>query len=65
MARIDFDEPHCAGHALCNAAAPHIYWLNDDGYCLRPPEHIDESMRAAAVAGAGACPERALTVRDD
>ncbi|OBG86351.1 hypothetical protein A5699_02460 [Mycobacterium sp. E802] len=65
MPRIELDEHHCAGHALCNAVAPQIYHLNEQGYCLPPPEHIDESSRAAALAGAEACPERALTVLDD
>jgi ferredoxin len=65
MPHIIFDEQHCAGHALCNATSPAIYQLDDNGYCVKPPTHIDDSLRAAATAGADACPERALTVTDD
>jgi ferredoxin len=65
MPRIDFDAKHCVGHALCNATAPGVYELDDNGYCLPPPEYIDESLRASAAAGADACPERALAVLDE
>lgn len=65
MTRIGFDAPHCVGHALCNAVAPLVYELDDNGYCLPPAERIDESLRASAIEGADACPEQALTVIDD
>lgn len=65
MPRIVFGAHHCAGHALCHATVPEAYDLDDHGYCLSPPTHIDESRRAMAVAGADACPEQALSVVDD
>lgn len=65
MPRIVLDTRRCAGHALCHATAPEVYDLDDVGYCLPPPTHIDASLRAAAVAGADACPEQALQVIDD
>ncbi|MDV8070651.1 ferredoxin [Rhodococcus sp. IEGM 1366] len=65
MPRIDLDAKHCAGHALCNATAPEVYDLDDNGYCLPNSTVIGEALRPAAASGAGACPERALSVRDD
>lgn len=65
MPRILFDSEHCAGHALCHATAPEVYQLDDNGYCLPPPNRIDESMRDAAMEGAESCPERVLQVVDD
>jgi ferredoxin len=64
MPTIKFDAQRCAGHAQCNAAAPQVYQLDDAGYCL-PPGEIDESLRAAAIQGADACPELVLTVIDE
>ena len=65
MLIIEFDAQRCAGHAQCNAAAPQVYQLDDTGYCVPPPRAIDESLRAAAIEGADACPERVLTVIDE
>ncbi|MBU9765138.1 ferredoxin [Mycobacterium sp. TNTM28] len=61
MPHINFDESHCAGHALCHATAPDVYDLTDEGYCV-PPTSITQQQFAEAVAGAEACPERALSV---
>jgi len=65
MSTIEFDSTRCVGHALCNATAPQVYQLDDNGYCEPPTQRIDDSSRAAAVEGAGACPEQALTVIDE
>jgi ferredoxin len=65
MARIEFDSAHCAGHTLCNATAPEVYQLDDNGYCHNPPAMVNESLREAAIAGADACPERVLRVLED
>jgi ferredoxin len=65
MVRILFDAERCAGHTLCNATAPEVYQLDDNGYCHNPPATVDESLRDAATAGADACPERVLRVVDD
>lgn len=62
MVRIEFDGKHCAGHALCASTAPEVYELDDDGFCENQPSTVAESLRAAAIAGAGACPERALRI---
>lgn len=64
MARIEFDAAHCAGHTLCNATAPQVYQLDDNGYC-NPPSTVGKALHDAAIAGADACPERVLRVVDD
>ncbi|MCK0516775.1 ferredoxin [Williamsia sp. DF01-3] len=65
MTSIKLDQARCVGHALCSATAPEIYDLDDDGYCLPPPDHVDGAeARQSAIAGANACPERALAVTD-
>jgi ferredoxin len=65
VTRIHLDQGRCVGHALCNATAPEIYELDDDGYCLPPPERTEGAGASkSAVAGADACPERALAITD-
>lgn len=64
MPRIELNAERCAGHALCNAVAPDVYQLDDNGYCVAPTV-IDESLRASAMSGADACPEQVLNVLDD
>jgi ferredoxin len=65
MSRIELDTQRCTGHALCHAVAPAVYDLDDTGYCVPKHAQIDNSMRSDALAGAQACPERALTIDDD
>jgi ferredoxin len=65
MVRIAVDNGKCSGHARCNATAPRVYPIDDDGYVfLHGETAVDETLRAQAEAGAAACPERAITVGD-
>ncbi|MBM7368841.1 ferredoxin [Gordonia hydrophobica] len=63
MARIELNG--CVGHALCNVAAPDVYDLDDDGYCIPPMFEVADDARKQAMAGVKACPERALTLVDE
>lgn len=65
--RIKFDKEHCVGHALCAAAGPDVFQLDEDGYCIPPDENADvpPDLVDQAYAGADACPERVITVVDD
>lgn len=65
--KAKIDENLCSGHGRCNAVAPDVYELDDDGYNgLRGkifdvgPEDVD-----AAQLGAKSCPELAITLTDD
>ena len=65
MVTIAVDNSKCSGHARCNASAPQVYPIDDDGYvALRGETEVDQTLRAQAEAGAAACPERAITVGD-
>jgi ferredoxin len=61
MAKIILIEKFCVGHGLCEAAAPSVYELDDEGYCKTSGE-VPDALLQEARAGAEACPERALTV---
>jgi ferredoxin len=50
------------GHARCNATAPDVYDLDDDGYVVPFDGEVPAALEPRALAGSRACPERALTV---
>ncbi|HEX3964460.1 MAG TPA: ferredoxin [Trebonia sp.] len=60
--KIEVNAALCSGHARCNAAAPEIYELDDSGFCAITTLDVTPDQEAAAVRGAGACPERAITI---
>lgn len=61
---IRVDKTRCQGHAMCNAVAPTVYPLDDDGYVAIDFAEVDEGDRAAALLGAETCPERAISIED-
>ena len=63
--RVTLDNSRCAGHAMCNAAGPDVYDLDDSGYCLLHSDVVAPGLEEQALAGAAACPEQALTVTRD
>lgn len=62
--RVTLDVNACMGHALCNAAGPDVYHLDDQGHCVLAWTEIPAELADQAVRGADACPERALVVSD-
>lgn len=52
----------CTGHARCNALAPEVYEVDDDGFNAVTELEVPVDLEAAAQRGAQACPERAITV---
>jgi ferredoxin len=52
----------CSGHARCNVVAPELFELDEDGFCAIKELEVPEHLEAAAVRGAQACPERAITL---
>ncbi|MCM6772553.1 ferredoxin [Nocardia sp. CDC159] len=58
--RVVVNRELCVGHGLCEAAAPELFEVGDDGIArvLRPGVP-DESAAATAVAD---CPARALRI---
>lgn len=52
----------CEGHGLCEVTAPQVYGLDEEGQAfLKQP--VDESLLAAAEAGARVCPVAAIGIR--
>lgn len=63
--KIKADNKLCSGHARCNAAAPEIFTLTDDGYIGFTEKEITPDQLERARRGVRACPERALTLIED
>jgi len=60
--RVEVNPNMCEGHGQCNAVAPQVYDLDEEGYCvIRNPE-VPPDLESEAEAGALACPVQAITV---
>jgi ferredoxin len=59
---ITVDKELCAGHAMCNLAAPEVYPLGEDGFVLAEIGEIPAEQERAARIGMTACPERAISI---
>lgn len=55
----------CVGHARCAAVAPDVFELDEDGYNTTEYREIDESLRAQAMRGMRACPEKIITIEEE
>jgi ferredoxin len=62
--KVRTETQKCVGHARCAAVAPEIFELNDDGFNMTAERDVDESLRAQAIRGMRACPERIISVHD-
>lgn len=63
--KILVNRERCTGHARCNAVAPKLFRLNDDGYIDVDSFEVSPGDEALARKGARSCPERALKVDDE
>jgi ferredoxin len=62
--RVTVDRALCVGNGLCEAAAPELFAVGDDGEAHLlvdeiPSEHIELARQAVEV-----CPARALHITD-
>lgn len=62
--KVKVDVANCVGHARCAAVAPEVYDLDDNGFNVTAEKEIDESLRAQAVRGMRACPERVISIEE-
>jgi ferredoxin len=62
--RISVDRDRCTGHALCKAAAPGVYVLDELGFNVTPAGEVPAELVDQARRGALSCPESAITVED-
>jgi ferredoxin len=64
VSRIDVDRDRCVGSGMCEALAPTVFEVDDDGVLavLRPEPAEDDvpDVRDAVLA----CPTRALALAD-
>ncbi len=60
--RISVDRERCQGHSMCVILAPEIYTVTDDGYNEQDDFDVTVGQEDQARRGAGACPERAITL---
>lgn len=63
--KIQVDTDKCSGQARCEAAAPTVFQLNEEGYNDSDPFEVGEEQLAEASRGVLACPEMAITMIDD
>ncbi|MCV7163599.1 ferredoxin [Mycobacterium stomatepiae] len=59
----DVDTDACQGYGLCQAAAPALLDLDDDGYARLIGDSVPTSEHNHAHDAVNACPARALRVR--
>lgn len=60
--KVSLDRDRCAGHALCYAAAPHLFPLDDAGYSVLESRVAAAGDEEATREGVNACPEVAFTL---
>jgi ferredoxin len=60
--KLEVNKALCSGHARCAATAPEIYELDDNGFNALTVLEVPPELEDAAVRGADACPERAITI---
>ncbi|QZH61239.1 ferredoxin [Mycolicibacterium farcinogenes] len=58
--RVDVDRNRCEGHAMCEAIAPTVFSVDDDGDLLILQEEIAEGDAADVKSAALGCPVAAL-----
>jgi ferredoxin len=61
--RVVVDGNLCESNALCMAAAPEVFELQDDDSLLVLDETPGEARRDEVVEAVRACPKRAISVR--
>ena len=62
MSRVEVDRDRCVGSGACEALAPEVFEVDDDGALLvHRPEPAEDELRDVRDAVA-ACPTRALSL---
>ena len=60
--RVTVDLTKCTGHARCAHYGPHVYSLDEMGFCATAEVEVPPELESEARLGAEGCPERAITV---
>ena len=59
------DKSICQGHGRCEAMAPEVYTLDDNGYLDIEDIEVPAGLEDQAKLGAASCPEEAITIVED
>jgi ferredoxin len=54
----------CQGHGRCEALAPEVYVLDDNGYLTTEVIEVPPGLEAQARLGAESCPEQAIRLEE-
>lgn len=65
MARIVVDENKCSGLGVCEAEAPDLFEIQDDGSLLVLDDRPGSEHMEVARAACAACPAEALSLVED
>ncbi|MET7769442.1 ferredoxin [Nocardia sp. NPDC005366] len=60
--RVNVDPQRCQGHALCAAAEPDLFDLDEHGYASVADVIVPDERVAAAETAAMTCPEQAIEI---
>ncbi len=63
--RLEIDFSRCTGLGICEAEAPDLFEVQDDGSLLLLVERPESSCRAAAEAAVAGCPTEAIRIVED
>lgn len=63
--KVSIRKGECVGNARCQAVAPALYPLDDEGYIDAEGFDVAAGEEKAALKGAKACPERIIFVIED
>jgi ferredoxin len=63
--RIVVDYDRCTGLGMCEAEAPDLFEVQDDGSLTVLNEHPSADQREVAEAACEACPTEALSLVED
>jgi len=62
--KVRVDSAKCQGHARCNAIAPRVFDLDEDGYSVVRSETVSPELEEDARRGADSCPEQAIVIEE-
>lgn len=60
---VDFNQ--CESNALCMAAAPEVFYLDDDDELHVLLDHPGEELREKVEQAVRTCPKQAISIRED
>ena len=61
----DLDHEICQGHGRCEALAPEVYTLDENGYLKTAVIEVPPGLEEQARIGAECCPEEILKIVED